>query len=91
MVLSGLTTITQSRTLAVVVPSPDVVIAKTHTGNFRQGDIGDTYSIVVLTLANNNDRGGIRWRQSSRGTYRYSHERQWMGLCSGRAVVLEER
>jgi uncharacterized protein (TIGR03437 family) len=47
VVLSGLTTICTITNSAVVVPSPDLVIAKTHTGNFRQGDIGDTYSIVV--------------------------------------------
>jgi uncharacterized repeat protein (TIGR01451 family) len=26
---------------------PDLTIAKTHTGNFRQGDTGDTYAITV--------------------------------------------
>jgi len=28
-------------------PNPDLTIAKTHSGNFTQGDIGDAYSLTV--------------------------------------------
>ena len=31
----------------LITPAPDLVISKTHSGLFRQGDIGDTYTIVV--------------------------------------------
>jgi uncharacterized repeat protein (TIGR01451 family) len=30
-----------------IVQKPDLTIAKTHTGNFTQGDVGDTYTITV--------------------------------------------
>jgi uncharacterized repeat protein (TIGR01451 family) len=30
-----------------IVPAADLTIAKSHTGNFRQGETGDTYSIAV--------------------------------------------
>ncbi len=34
----------------VISPAPDLTIAKSHTGNFTQGDIGDTYSITASNL-----------------------------------------
>ncbi len=34
----------------VISPAADLTIAKSHTGNFTQGDIGDTYSITASNL-----------------------------------------
>jgi uncharacterized repeat protein (TIGR01451 family) len=31
----------------IIVASPDLTIAKTHVGNFRQGQVGATYNVVV--------------------------------------------
>jgi uncharacterized repeat protein (TIGR01451 family) len=34
-------------TASVTVPPPDMTIAKSHTGNFTQGQVGATYSIIA--------------------------------------------
>jgi uncharacterized repeat protein (TIGR01451 family) len=34
-------------TASVIVPPPDMTIAKSHTGNFTQGQVGATYSIIA--------------------------------------------
>jgi uncharacterized repeat protein (TIGR01451 family) len=39
-----------SATASTTVLVPDLAIAKTHSGNFTQGDVGDTYSIVVSNV-----------------------------------------
>jgi large repetitive protein len=31
----------------IIVASPDLTIAKTHVGNFRQGQVGATYNVVI--------------------------------------------
>jgi endonuclease G, mitochondrial len=38
---------------------PDLAVALTHTGNFTQGDTGDTYSIVVTNLGTAASSGSI--------------------------------
>jgi uncharacterized repeat protein (TIGR01451 family) len=35
---------------AVLSVVPDLTIAKTHSGNFTQGDVGDTYTITVSNI-----------------------------------------
>ena len=34
----------------IVTPIPDLVISKTHAGNFTQGDSGDAYTITVTNI-----------------------------------------
>lgn len=39
-------------TVVAVAPPPpsDLIISKTHSGNFRQGDTGDTYTLTVTNI-----------------------------------------
>src|SRR5260370_4411350 len=33
-----------------VAHNPDVTVVSSHTGNFKQGDVGDTYTITVSNV-----------------------------------------
>jgi uncharacterized repeat protein (TIGR01451 family) len=46
----GLTTSNTATVNLTVNPAPDLSVALTHAGNFRQGDIGDTYTITVTNV-----------------------------------------
>lgn len=44
----------------IAAPSvPDMTIAKSHNGNFKTGDIGDTYSLVVTNSGNKASSGTV--------------------------------
>jgi uncharacterized repeat protein (TIGR01451 family) len=42
-----------------VVTLPDLVIAKSHAGDFRQGDTGDTYSLTVSNVGQTATTGAV--------------------------------
>src|SRR5262249_18725724 len=42
-----------------VVPIPDLIITKTHTGNFTQGQIGAIYSLVVSNIGGAPTSGSV--------------------------------
>ena len=48
----GVTVCTFINTVVPAVPPgvPDLIITKTHAGNFRQGDIGDTYTLHITNI-----------------------------------------
>lgn len=56
--LGGVVTSSGSFTVSSPV-GPDLAIAKTHVGNFGQGDIGDTYTIIITNVGNTASSGTI--------------------------------
>ncbi len=40
---------------------PDPAIAEMYNGNFRQGDVGDTYTITVTNLGQAATSGALQW------------------------------
>ncbi len=36
--------------LTIITPPPDLTVTKTHAGNFKQGDAGDSYTITVSNV-----------------------------------------
>ena len=42
-----------------IAPPPDLTISKTHSGNFKQGDSGDTYSITVTNSGSGPTSGTV--------------------------------
>ncbi len=58
MTLGGTVTSSGSYTVAAGT-GPDLTITKTHTGNFIQGDTGDTYTIIVTNVGNAASSGTV--------------------------------
>ena len=56
--LGGVVTSPGSFTVSSPV-GPDLAIAKTHSGNFSQGDVGDTYTIIVTNVGNTASSGTV--------------------------------
>ena len=46
-------------TIDYVPPVPDLVISKSHTGKFRQGDAADTYTITVSNIGSGATTGPV--------------------------------
>ena len=43
----------------ITAPAPDLVITKTHSGSFRQGDIADAYTLTVQNSGSLATQGGV--------------------------------
>ncbi len=56
--LGGVVTSSGSFTVSSPV-GPDLAIAKSHIGNFGQGDVGDTYTIIITNVGNTASSGTI--------------------------------
>jgi len=56
-VLFALAGLTQAAVAAP--PAPDLTIAKGHSGNFTQGDVGDTYTLTVTNSGNKASNGTV--------------------------------
>jgi DNA/RNA endonuclease G (NUC1)/PKD repeat protein len=56
--LGGVVTSASSFTVSSPV-GPDLAIAKTHIGNFNQGDVGDTYTIIITNVGNTASSGTV--------------------------------
>lgn len=53
-------TVTSLGSFTVSSPvGPDMALTKAHVGNFNQGDIGDTYTIIVTNVGNTASSGTI--------------------------------
>ena len=65
--LSGATTpqnLTMSGPMSVTAnfeTGPDPTIAENYNGSFRQGDVGDTYTITVTNLGQDPTGGALQW------------------------------
>ena len=58
-VVAGATTICTITNILVGALMPDVTIRKSHAGNFRQGDIGDTYTLTASNLGPGTTTGAV--------------------------------
>ena len=66
----GLTGITNPQNVNMIGPmtvtanfetGPDLTIAEMYNGSFRQGDVGDTYTITVTNLGQAATSGALQW------------------------------
>jgi uncharacterized protein (TIGR03437 family) len=58
-VMAGMTTTCTITNTQVAVAVPDVTIRKSHAGNFRQGDTGDTYTLTVTNTGQGPTVGAV--------------------------------
>ncbi len=56
---SALDFVVQGVVSPVVTNFPDLTVFVTHTGNFRQGDVGDTYTLTVTNMGTASTAGTV--------------------------------